>query len=173
MRYSINAESPGVPLRSEIEHARKYLVLHKLRLGERLNFSLEHSAEVSDISIPRLTLQPLIENCICHGLSAEDRPLNITVSAKSEGEYLIISVCDDGVGFLATQDELLARPRIVSDGEDSVICHHIGLSNVHDRLKHMFGENCRMDLSSRPFEQTRVLISIYAGKEKLHDTTDC
>lgn len=173
MRYGINAASPVVPLSAEMEHARKYLILHKLRLGNRLNFTLSAHGTEESLLLPRLTLQPLIENCICHGLDASERTLNISVTAHACKERFILSVCDDGVGFDSAPEELLTSARQHTVHAAGDVCQHIGLSNVLARLKNQFGDRCRMELSSVPFKQTCVSIIIQLAEDTNHEATHC
>ena len=113
-----------VSFRQELEHVNAYLFIEKLRFGDDLQIACDIRCD--NFMIPSLTLQPLVENAIRHGLCGKEDGGTITICAeKTDTEYRI-SVIDDGVGF-----DPAALP---NDGRS-----HIGLENVRERLKLLSG----------------------------------
>lgn len=110
-------------LEEEFNCIEKYLYLEKLRFDDLINFELNLAANTKDVKIPKLLLQPLVENCIKHGFKDSGEPILIKVSSKIESNLnesnLVISICDDGIGFDTNS----------SGGSEST-----GIKNIVDRL---------------------------------------
>lgn len=111
------------PLRSEFERLQDYLALMRVRMGERLQTRFELPEALADIPVPPLLLQPLVENCIKHGLEPAVAGGRIELRAERDGQILVISIRDTGVG--------LASP--------SVEGTRFGLSQVRERLAALYG----------------------------------
>jgi hypothetical protein len=104
-RYVAQGRAPGedlVELRAELAMAKDYVALESLRLGTRLQCSFEHDTSLDLVQIPALSLQPLIENAITHGIAARPGPGSIVVSAERIDHSIVIRVLDDGLGAAAT-----------------------------------------------------------------------
>lgn len=159
MRYGIGGDACGAALEAELQHARQYLALNKLRLGDRLAFELTAAPEALAATVPRLTLQPLVENSIHHGLDGSGRALHVAVRAALAGETLTVEVCDDGAGFAAPQAVLdaIAADDVAEAGAGR---RRIGLSNVYARLRHMFGGRFHMEIESEPHARTCVRVVV-------------
>ncbi len=136
-----------ISLREEVELVHHYLVIQKIRYGEKLNFTFAVDDAVLEAPLLKLTLQPLVENALYHGLRAKPGAGHITVEARVEGDDVLLSVTDDGVGY----DE-------VNDG-----LPHFGLSSIHDRLRLAYGDRYGLRLFSKPGQGTRVEILIPSG----------
>lgn len=140
LRQNINALKDDKPVhfREELEHIRAYASLEMLRFGERLNVVYEIEAE--DFFVPPLTIQPLVENAIKHGVSVKEEGGTVKITTRSTREGVILSVEDDGVGFDTTR---------FSDDKKST---HVGLYNVRSRLMTMC--DAELTVTSRPGEGT-------------------
>jgi len=123
----------GVSLQQELEFLQKYLEIEQLRFQDRLSVRFDIAPETLDAEVPRLILQPLVENAIKHGVSPRTGPGLIQIAAKRQAETLQLEVQDDGVGLSAT-----ARNRLNAG---------IGLSNTRDRLECLYGTRHRLDFS--------------------------
>lgn len=112
LRYALrkypNGNDDGVSLREELHFVDSYLALEKLRLGGRLHVELRIAPDVLQSRLPALTIQPLIENAVRHGIAPRSRPGTLTLSAKRQGDAVAIRVADDGVG--AEPKRALAAP---------------------------------------------------------------
>ena len=135
------------PLREELSFIENYMAIELVRFGDKLRFVKEIDPDTLDRLVPSMLLQPLIENSIKHGLSSKVEGGVIRVRSRLADGRLHILVEDDGVGI---PESKLAR--LFDEG--------IGVSNVNERLKVLFGHNCRMWIDSRPDEGTRTGIEI-------------
>ena len=125
--------SPGVPLQEELEFLQKYLDIEQTRFQDRLSVLYEIDPESLDAEVPRLILQPLVENAIKHGVSPRSGPGLVQITSKRTGSRLELEVRDDGVGLSPN-----ARARLSSG---------IGLSNTRDRLDCLYGTDHKLDFS--------------------------
>ena len=135
------------PLRDELEFINDYLSIEVTRFGDKLRFAEAVEPGTLDMLIPSMMLQPLVENSIKHGLSAKVEGGTITLEAKLVEGRLHIIVADDGAGI--SQEKLAGL-------KDS----GIGVSNVTERLKVLYGSDYRMWIDSTPGEGTRIEIEI-------------
>lgn len=116
---SLQSKAP-IPFSQELSHAQHYLKLEQQRFVGRLSIKID--TDVIDFSIPPLTLQPLVENAVRHGIIMRDEGGTITIQTQETNDFYIVTVCDDGVGFVP-----------VSVPKDNRA--HIGIQNVRERLK--------------------------------------
>ena len=135
------------PLRDELSFIDDYLSIEVVRFGDKLRIQKDIDVEALDMPLPSMLLQPLVENCIKHGLAGKVEGGTIFVRASRLDGKLHLSVADDGVGI---PESKLA----------SLLEQGIGVSNVNERLKVLFGTNYRMRIESKPREGTRVEIEI-------------
>ena len=145
-------------LQEEMDCAKKYLVLQSLRLGPELTFSLELSPECGRIMVPVLTIQPLVENAILHGMAGDEHPLRVEVTARLQDGLLIIQITDDGVGI---PSDVLEH---ISGGS--------GLVNVSERLKLFFGEKAVMKIRSTPGQGTCITLECPTDERQEDDYGD-
>jgi two-component system, LytTR family, sensor kinase len=135
------------PLREELSFIDDYLAIEMVRFGENLRFVREIDPATIDLLVPSMLLQPLVENSIRHGLASKVDGGTIRVRSRLSAGRLQILVEDDGVGI---PEAKLAR--LFEQG--------IGVSNVNERLKVLFGEDYKMWIDSRPGEGTSTGIDI-------------
>jgi two-component system LytT family sensor kinase len=122
---------PLTSVRDELAFLRTYLYIEEVRFGERLQVSIEASPEVEGAQIPSLILQPLVENALKHGLGPKVDVGHLWIRAAADGTEVRLTVEDDGEGL---------RP----DGETGV-----GLANISDRLRTLYGERASVNLEAR------------------------
>ncbi len=137
MRYSSETEGYLVTVEEEIKHAKQYIELMKLRYPDL--FTMEWNIDESTLSsgIIRLTLQPLIENAVRHGIRPKRAKGKIAISIKKYGEHISIVIKDDGVGMTNEDIKLLNENLLTNYLLES---KHVGLRNVNQRIKIIFGE---------------------------------
>ncbi|HEY3940378.1 MAG TPA: histidine kinase [Bryobacteraceae bacterium] len=135
------------PLREEISFIDDYLAIEMMRFGEKLRFHKEIDPNTLDRLVPSMILQPIIENSIKHGLASKVDGGMVRLRTWLQGTRLHISIEDDGVGI--PESKLAA---LFESG--------IGVSNVNERLRVMFGASYRMAVDSRPGQGTQTLIEI-------------
>ena len=138
--FTAIAKADTIPFAEEVEHTRAYLAVEQARFQDRL--LVEFDTAFTDFRVPPLTLQPIVENAVKHGLDPELEPLFISVSSRRRDGYIEIVVDDSGPGF---------RP--ADDNEP-----HIALANIRERLKMMCGGE--LTVSSRDCGGTVVAIRI-------------
>lgn len=124
-----------IPFLKELSHVQTYLKLERMRFENR--FEVELDIEVEDFMIPPLTIQPLVENAIKHGLSSKDEGnLKILIRTRKMDDRIVVSVIDDGQGFC--MEDMYKK----NDGRS-----HVGIKNVRSRLEQMVGAQLHMESS--------------------------
>ena len=125
--------APRVSLQEELEFLQKYLEIEQTRFHDRLTVKFDIDPETLDAEVPRLILQPLVENAIKHGVSPKPGAGLVQIATRRHGDNLWIEVSDNGVGLSAG-----ARARLRSG---------VGLSNTRDRLECLYGAAHRIEFS--------------------------
>jgi len=139
-RRTLEENQELVPLGRELEYARSYLTFEHARFGDRIVAREHIDPNAIDALVPAFVLQPLVENCVQHGMRA-DGQLHIDISAALDGKVLTVSVADDGVGM---RPALLSRVMEVGFGKGL----GIALKNVDDRLRGHFGQGSGVEVTS-------------------------
>lgn len=151
-----------IPIVQEAEYLRAYLSLQKMRF-DRLTFRIEVAPEVAQALIPRMSLQPLVENALYHGLELYSQPGRVVICARKWGEDIRVYVYDNGKGMSERQigalKEMLASQRQPE---------RIGLWNVNERLTLYLGARYEMTLRSIPGKWTLITIIIREGAGNEH-----
>lgn len=128
----------------EMEFLKNYCYIQQIRYGNNFDTMIEYEEEISEVLLPKMILQPIVENAVFHGLSSYESGGKIYVKAKKEGEFLDILIKDNGVGFHKGK-ELKKTER-----------HGIGVENVKERLKLIYGGAASMSLESEKGKGTEV-----------------
>lgn len=147
MRKRLQSPDHFTPLREEMGFIDDYLSIERVRFGEKLRVVKRIDPEAEDVAVPSMLLQPLVENCLKHGISSKVEGGTITLSARRLGTRLVVEVEDDGVGM---PDAELAL----------VFTKGIGMSNVRERLEVMYGRDFRMEIDSAEGRGTRIEIEV-------------
>jgi two-component system LytT family sensor kinase len=148
-RYAFRRERPYVTLADELHYVEKYLNLERARFGDRLRVRLAVAPEILPAVVPVLSLQPLVENAVKHGIEGTGSVL-IEISGQDLGADALVRVRDDGAGMspAAAQAALAGR----SGG--------VGLPNVHRRLESSFGSGYGLEIFSAEGEGTEVRLTV-------------
>lgn len=154
LRRVLRKSADTSPLREELAFIEDYLAIEIVRFGPKLRFIKEVDPETLDCPVPSMLLQPLIENSLRHGLSSKVDGGMIRVRSRLVDGKLLLLVEDDGVG--------MSEARLATLFEQG-----IGVSNVNERLKVLFGTQYRMWIDSKPGEGTRTEIEIPGGSPAL------
>ncbi|MGH2762618.1 MAG: sensor histidine kinase [Thermoleophilaceae bacterium] len=149
-RYAFRREHPYVTLADELHYVEKYLNLERARFGERLHVRLEVAPEILPAVVPVLSLQPLVENAVRHGLEDGEASVTIAILGRDLGADAMVSVRDDGGGI---SDEA-AQAALAGRGAG------IGLQNVHRRLESSFGPGYGLAIDSADGEGTEVRLTV-------------
>ncbi len=153
-RISLSGGRDYIPLKQEVEHVRQYLFLQKQRYGEKLNYEIYLQEGLEEILVPKIILQPLVENSIYHGIKPLDRPGLIRIVCQKQNDSIMLCIYDDGIGF-DTQCTV---------SKDHLRLSGIGLENVRARLRLYFGQEADLLIASQKEKETKVCI-IFESKE--------
>lgn len=147
-RYSFRVHGEFTTLAEELRSIERYLLIERARFGDRLQVRVRVAPEVLPVAVPFLCLQPLVENAVRHGLANKPGVGTVTVIAEDAGAQCLISVEDDGVGM---DPEVL-----LAGGKES----HVGLGNVDDRLRSVFGDAYGLVVETAPGAGTKVSLRV-------------
>lgn len=166
-RYTTRVENQIVSLEDELRLVNNYLSIQKLRMN-RMNYELDVPAEMLGVRVPRLLVQPIVENAIIHGFEKMPGQVTLRVIGTIATDRYTLSVEDNGAGM--TEEELealtakLARPMELSTG--------CGLWNINERVKHHFGEGSGIDIVRKKEGGVKVSMywrrKVWAGEESGH-----
>ncbi len=163
-RYSLNMTDEFSTVQKEMEHVKNYLYVMDVRSGSDVSYEYQIEEETLQDQLPRICLQPIVENAITHGLrNVRRKDKKLTISAVHENGLLLICVEDNGTGMDAEEmNHLLEKndPKRVETGVS------IGILNVNARLKRVFGEEYGILIDSRMGEGTKVSIRVPILKKK-------
>lgn len=151
MRRNLEASGGHVPLGEELENVRCYLEIEKFRLEEKLEYRLEAGPGAEAATVPPLIVEPLVENAVVHGLERRYGGGKVTVSAQVIAGFLEVQVADNGLGM--TEE----KRRLLLEGPEG---HHVGLKNIHQRLRLTYGDECGLTIVSEPDRGTQVSFRI-------------
>ena len=140
--YLKDTNEQEIPLRQELDLLETYLRIQKRRFEDQLNYVLDVPPTLYNAAVPTLLLQPFVENAILHGIAPRCSPGTVTVTARQLGAHLVLSVCDDGVGFTTGK------------------AAGIGLSNSRSRLKQLYSNDHSVEVVSAPGQGTQVTIKL-------------
>lgn len=161
-RLGISGGKEIVTLEEELDHVASYLEIQKMRYGDDFEYEINVDESLLPTQILKLSLQPLVENAIYHGIKTKDGIGMILVSGKMQEEKIILTVFDDGVGIepesLVDLRSKLRQPPEINHTK------YFGLRNVNTRLKLYFGEESGVVLESVPGVYTQVSLVIPLAK---------
>ena len=150
-RISISKGHELIPIGKEVEHARSYLMIQNFRYKNQFTYSFDIEEECLPYLCNKITLQPIIENAIYHGINRMVDEGEIRIRIYGEGDDIVFSVSDNGVGMSKEQCGNILK----SEPGDQT---GIGIKNVNDRIKIYFGEEYGITIESEPDEGTCVSI---------------
>ncbi len=134
LRFNLELNSEFIDVKKELKQVKDYIEIEKARFGDKLN--IIYDIDDVDIKIPSLTIQPLVENAIVHGILKDNHNGTVKISLKDEGEKVKISIIDSGVG--------ISEEMINNIYTDNVPEKKIGLYNVHSRIKLIYGDGLKI-----------------------------
>ncbi|MFC6549787.1 sensor histidine kinase [Cohnella cellulosilytica] len=146
LRYSVDKQDRRVTLRDELESLQSYVKIQKIRYGDRLNVIFEVEEELLDVCIPKLLLQPLVENAIYHGLDEHGEGGTVWVTAARFERDILLIVSDDGKGLSGAEIETLKRSLLLPAVSPEGAKRGLALKNINDRMLLMFGKEYAIDI---------------------------
>jgi two-component system sensor histidine kinase YesM len=154
LKYVIDYGEDRVSIRQELEHLRDYFYIISVRYENKFELVVDLSPEV-DLNwyILKLSLQPIVENAIQHGLRSQGRgTVGLTIEKKDE--MLLVTIYDDGIGMSKEKVQQLAETL----EEPSSPSKNVGLKNVHERIRTVYGAEYGLSISSREHIGTSILL---------------
>ena len=154
-RYSIKGD-PIVLLSEELAYAQAYLKIQQERFAGRITVLYNISREARAVHVPKMILQPLVENAIVHGIEPSGGAGTLFIGASIDEGFLTVSVRDDGAGIPAEKLEALRRQLTARNRGSGCV----GLANVSSRLHLQYGDRCAFQISSLPGDGTSISLRI-------------
>ena len=140
------ADVQEVTLQDELELVKRYLDIQQIRFGDRLRISIDMPPETLDLAVPSLSLQPLVENALRHGVERSPGAAHITLRARADGATLLVEIIDDGPG----------PPATITPGT--------GLQTTMRRLAHLYGDAANLTVSAQPERGAAARLSLPARR---------
>jgi two-component system sensor histidine kinase YesM len=165
LKNSINNRNETTTVRDSLEIIDSYLTIQKIRYSDRFTVHMDIDPEILDCYVPRLIIQPIVENAIVHGIVKRIGGGGLDVKAGRSGNDLVIEVADDGVGIDAARLEQI-RTELESDQRK---VENIGIHNVNRRIKLCYGEKYGVSISSESGKGTTVILTMPASKRQVED----
>src|SRR4051794_12697054 len=164
-RYSFRSHGEYTTLAEELRSIDRYLTIERARFGERLQVRLQVAPEVLPVGLPFLCLQPLVENAVRHGVSPKPGIGTVSIVARDAGAECVITIEDDGVGM---DPAVLGRAGVADEPADAG--QHVGLSNVDERLRSVFGDGFGLVVETAPGAGTKISMRVPKFRPDVHPT---
>lgn len=148
-RLSLGDGSELTTVADEMDHIRQYMIIQKMRYEDKLNYDISCGDGICDVKIPKLILQPIVENAIYHGIRPKDGAGMVKVTAEKIGEDIVFTISDDGVGF--NTEEPMGKSS-ESTG--------VGQNNVDQRIKLYYGEKYGLTVKSEAGKGTTIIVKL-------------
>lgn len=161
-KVSLSSGKDIISLREELQHVSFYVQIQNIRFENKIHFQIDVPEELLEFAIPKITLQPIVENAILHGiLGRTGREGTIAIQGKRSGDSIQLLIKDDGIGMHERQiSDVMAgisRSKIGGSG--------YGVKNVIERIRHYFGDPASLTYRSTPGHGTEVEITFPVTKE--------
>lgn len=155
LHYSYDTERYSISVREEIDYTVKYLEIQKVRYKNKLQVLLDIDESCFEFQTLKLILQPLVENCIIHGLKGKETDWQIRLSCRKEKDYILFEIADNGAGIPPEKLSAINASirQLKQNASDS-----IGILNIAHRIQLVFGTQCSLRLESVPEEGTSFLL---------------
>lgn len=149
-RMNMQTNKDFITLNEEINHVKAYLIIEKARFGDKLNINYDMKCNMKYM-IPPLSIQPLVENAVKHGVNKKVDGGNVTIKINESEGYYTVEVADDGIGM---SSEKLEEVKLYDESTG------IGISNVYKRIKSCYGDRCKFIIQSTVYSGTSIKITI-------------
>ncbi len=160
LRYSIRDVREEVTVREDLSNIQYYLNILQIRFNKRFAYEMDVAEDIMDYLIPKLLLQPLMENAVKYGFAGQEK-LTVKIRGYQKQEKLVFVCEDDGAGI--EEDKLLEIQKNLSENADS--SQHFGLYNIDRRIRLMYKGDYGLDITSKKDEGTTVRIVLPKHKE--------
>lgn len=153
-RFSLSRGKSVITLEEEEQHIRSYLEIQQMRYRDLMDYEIDIPVRLKNYILPKLTLQPLVENALYHGIKNIRRKGSIRLTGREQNGCVILEVIDDGYGM--SQERLEQLKASLTDGTNE----GFGLRTVHQRIQILFGAEYGLALQSEPGKGTRISVTI-------------
>ncbi|HEC61878.1 MAG TPA: hypothetical protein ENI27_06445 [bacterium] len=164
LHHSLDRKNLVTSVRAELEQIKNYMTIQRIRYDDKISYFINIEPEVLDFCLPKLILQPLVENAILHGLEPKPSPGKVWINGwLHTPEEAVIEVGDDGVGIDKNSQNLLVSQMSASESsldQDSFSHHNIGLINIHRRLIDSFGNRFGLRIERNVGSGTTMIFRI-------------
>ena len=157
-RISLSKGQSEITIKNEKEHVRSYLEIQRYRYQDILDYEIDFDEDILENHIQKLTLQPIVENALYHGIKNKRGRGMIRVSGRADGNDIVFTVEDNGRGM--TEEELARLRRLISGEESSDDQRGFGMANVEKRLEMLYGSKYGMTVKSVFDKGTEVTVRI-------------
>ncbi|MDO4303392.1 MAG: sensor histidine kinase [Bacillota bacterium] len=165
LRYTIKG-GKYVPLKQEMDYVKNYILLLQMRMDDKLSASFQIAPETEALYIPKISIQPLVENSVIHGLGPDRDSIEIKVSAYTKDELLYITVRDNGCGI--EKEQLQQILETFQPQAFSAPSNGIGLTSLYGRLHLLYQDHADVRIETTVGEFTKITLIIPASKEAPH-----
>lgn len=160
-----------VTVEAELQLLQRYLEIQKLRFMRQLEYHFDVEPEILQEKIPKLILQPFVENAVIHGMEKQEEACEITISGHLEDRFLKFQVRDTGVGVTEEQLKKIWEPE-TNKAYSSQRIGRYAIYNVKERLRLKYGDAFQLKIESKVGKGTQVTLVIPVGKEEEDEITD-
>src|SRR4029079_17234557 len=159
-RITLSKGKDWITMRDEIEHVERYMAIQKMRYRDILDYRIDVPDDMRDGQMLKLTLQPLVENALYHGIKNKRNGGVIVVRGRLDGDLLQIQVEDNGIGM--TQEQLAQIHTLLDTQADDIVVgeNGYGITNVNQRIKLYYGQEYGLMIESEYLHGTRVSLVI-------------
>lgn len=163
LRVSTNLSTDMITLREEIEYVENYVVIQKLKYNEAINMQYDIAEICLDVMMPKLILQPIVENAIIYGITEDHKDINIRITAYAESDELFIEIADDGPGIAPDVLEEIQRTQAEKNRFSKV-----GLNNINQRVKLYYGSAYGLGIETEVGVGTKIIVKIPLSQRSQH-----
>lgn len=157
LETGLNKGGDEIFIWQEIENVKSYLTIQMMRYKRKLSFEIQVDEHIGIYRVPKLILQPLVENSVFHGIKAKDEGGVVKVSGCKEGKDIVLIVEDNGLGM---ETERLIKLRSSLINKDAALTDSYGIMNVNERLQLYFKKGCSFEVDSELNKGTKITIVI-------------
>ncbi len=155
LRVSTNLGTDTITLKEELDYVENYVVIQKLKYNEGINLSHDIEPSCLEVMMPKLILQPIVENAIIYGINEDHKDINIKISAYRKDMELYIEITDDGPGIQTDIVEEILRSKT-----DKNKFSKVGLNNINQRIKLYYGKEYGLSIETKLGAGTKVIVKI-------------
>jgi two-component system sensor histidine kinase YesM len=155
-----------VTIKEELECIKSYIAIQEIRIDNPINLTMHISPLLEEKTIPKLILQPLVENAVFHGIEPKNGQGSITIFVTQSDGMLMIEIDDDGVGI--SSDKMNTMGTRIEKGH----LHGIGITNIRERLELIYSNRAQLNLTSTPGSGTQVIMRLPLLEKQKDDVAD-